>query len=58
MSAEGIIMGILVLIGIIMCIVAVIAAMFWGLMLLWAVFLFIGGLGLIILVFIAYFMLL
>ena len=58
MSAEGIIMGILVLIGIIMCIVAVIAAMFWGLMLLWAVILFIGGLGLIILVFIAYFMLL
>ncbi len=57
MSAERIIMAILVLIGIIMCIIAVIAGVYWGLMLLWVVLLFIGGIGLIILVFIAYFML-
>lgn len=58
MSIDTIIMGVLILIGIIMCILAVIAAVYWGLMLLWAILLFIGGVLLIILTAVAYFYLL
>jgi len=58
MTLERIIMGVLVLIGIIMCIFAVVAAVYWELFLLWAVILFIFGVLLIILTAIAYFYLL
>ena len=57
MTAERIIIAILILIGIAMCIIAVIAAVYWGLFVLWAILLFIGGLLLIFLTIVAYFML-
>ena len=57
MSVERVIMAVLILIGILMCIFAVIGALYWGLMLLWVVLLFIGGVLLVILVFVAYFLL-
>jgi len=58
MSAEGVIIAVLVLIGILMCVFAVLGAIYWGLMILWAVLLFIGGLLLVILTILAYFYLL
>jgi len=58
MTLERIVLALLVLVGILMCVFAVIGAMYWGLLLPYAVFLVIGGVALIILTIVVYFIIL
>ncbi|MFX0186672.1 MAG: hypothetical protein ACFE8A_02935 [Candidatus Hodarchaeota archaeon] len=58
MTLERVIIGILIFIGILMCVFAVIGVLYWGLLLPFAVFLFIGGVLLVFLTIVAYFYLL
>jgi len=58
MTLERIVLALLILVGILMCVFAVIGAMYWGLLLPYAVFLVIGGVALIILTIVVYFLIL
>jgi len=58
MTLERIVLALLILVGILMCVFAVIGAMYWGLLLPYAVFLVIGGVALIILTIVVYFIIL
>jgi hypothetical protein len=58
MTLERIVLALLVLVGILMCVFAVIGAMYWGLLLPYAVFLVMGGVALIILTIVVYFLIL
>ena len=58
MTLERIVRALLVLVGILMCVFAVIGAMYWGLLLPYAVFLVMGGVALIILTIVVYFLIL
>jgi len=49
MTLERIVLALLILVGILMCVFAVIGAMYWGLLLPYAVFLVIGGVAFFIL---------
>jgi len=57
MTLERVVIAVVVLIGIIMCVLAVLGALYWGLLLPFAVFLFIGGVLLVIITIIIYFIL-
>jgi len=57
MTLERVVIAVVVLIGIIMCVLAVLGALYWGLLLPFAVFLFIGGVLLVIITMIIYFIL-
>jgi len=58
MTLERVVIAVVVFIGILMCVLAVVAGIYWGLSLPFAIFLFIGGVILIIITIIVYFIIL
>ena len=55
MGLAAVAIAVAILIGIVMCVLAVLGALYWGLLLPFAVFLFIGGIIVIVFTILLYF---